>query len=522
MSPTVPEPSEISDRTSRFPSREEHAALSILLQAAGRRGDMQEPGRLHEEEIGRAPLDILARLTDVHRLHARLLHQIQSENPAWATTAFKAFLLRRQAELRQNLRNQARVLGELRAVLKKQAQPPLVFLLKGFSTHALLGTAQTLRFSQDMDLLASDPEVIYLALREIGFVGNRRTTHEFAKMRRGEMTVDLHQYFPVFAYPFPPARGAAELGGDDFTKTRISAADLHQDIVEVALEGEAITLLSLEAQALILCVHLFRDYTTRLHYLADRTHYVRLNDLADFQDLVRHPEFQPGHFQRLVTQFQAEDAVALVLFLEEHFLEVTLPQLGSDRCRKTFPEQLPLGGWVTACPGLERLVLVSAAWQLANCFPNARRIDAGEQCSDRATEGTTEVTTHSAPAGTVAWKMAFPAEPQNEQRILLHLCQERWLEWHLTPETGEITLIQAHGVNAQAISVQSVGRKIQITIALPQSENGTPNKAPLETLLLAVRCEGSKGVAGAAEHFILDCQPGATQVQLILGAFQVS
>ena len=80
-----------------------------------------------------------------------------------------------------------------------------VLPVKGLSLHALTGEDDSLRASGDIDLYADDLDGLWAVMTDLGYQTDEderaESNSHFAVLSRGDIQVELHRTFPVWAYP---------------------------------------------------------------------------------------------------------------------------------------------------------------------------------------------------------------------------------------------------------------------------------------------------------------------------------
>jgi hypothetical protein len=358
-------------------SKHSEALRNILKWAAG--ADEPPP---EGHTVDTTALLALARR---HRLCGRLLQRVRalSVPPDWCPASLVTEL--RSRHLRAALAQEQKVAAyrEIRSALSG-AEPPLP--IKGWTTYALTGERRHIRVSGDLDLVCPDPEGLTRTLRTLGYVGEVLDggRHEYAHLRRGSVAIEIHRYFPVYAYPPGVLATADRLPPDGRDAVRPQAfvpplrRDLnYADISEAIICGKAIGMEDLMVPdptmaAFLLCTHEFKEYLTSP---LDLPIPIRLGVLADIRDLTLHPGFRPERFVALAARFGAEDAVALTDRLLTCWLGFPLSSArGMDIGPQVFPRQLGFRGvWANLYPAEDGIVPPDRATLLARLSRSGSR-----------------------------------------------------------------------------------------------------------------------------------------------------
>jgi hypothetical protein len=356
--------------------------LQILRWAAGAPEDVSSIQEVDE--------DALVSLIAAHNLFSRFFNRLQAQRPPWMTRALsiKAFSLNRYAK--ETVQRQIAALREIVQAMPADAGP--VIPIKGMSLYALTGETDNLRASGDIDLFAQDPECLWRTLTRLGYATEEKQDDgsHYAIMHRSGVQIEIHRYFPAWAYP-------SGMTGDmrpsshpgvwmqpfaDLGETQIHSQDIAEDAAPgVAPQTHDLTLPSPAVMALLLCLHAFRHY---VEGQALDSPIVRLCELADVRDLVRHPRFQEKQFQALVSRFSAHDAVRFVQHLLRFYLKTDLfnPQepVRDDQADETMPLPLRLSfwsGWAAPCTPNEMLRQLNPKSVFDRLEPNVVAADGG-------------------------------------------------------------------------------------------------------------------------------------------------
>ncbi len=297
--------------------------------------------------------DWLVELVGQHALAQRFARRYQREQPSWCTRRVAWRVARLCAATEARIRRQIAAFRELLAASPVGRSP---LPIKGFTTYALTGSPNCLRFSEDLDLVSDDPEALLTPLRRLGYTFEPTGSHEWGTARRGEVVIEIHNYFPVWKYP--PSIAASDLRADRHPGTwrQPSGYVTERPIRHEHLLGSAIAGVTPDTgdfvipgpamAVLILCAHQFRNFVEPVR----RRLGTKLVELAEILELTRHPRFRKGDFLQLVEEFGAEDSIALVEALFQiYFGRSPLPKVRSAVRNHPIPHMprvvTGIGGW---------------------------------------------------------------------------------------------------------------------------------------------------------------------------------
>lgn len=351
----------------------EATALDILKWAVSPDRPVPQGEALEEE--------LLMDLAVHHRLLGPLVSRLDAARPRWCPPRLLTRLRIVQHQTRQRVHRKIIAARDISRAMRARGLAPPIFV-KGFAAYALTADATLMHYSGDLDPFAEDLPAFEAVLHELGYTGKRKDTHEWAKLNRGESTLDVHQFFPSLAYPdavrLLPAEqlearqnpGHWQMPAEEsrltFRETPIRWEHLSEEAVPGAAAGtEEILFPSPTQLCLIHCAHCFRVSVTRLHYM-DLFGGFRLYELLSIHALARLPGFDAARFSALVEQFGAQDAVRLVNALAETTFGMNaVPEQGGRLPAEApvLPERLLYGGWVSL-QGTEGLLLLRGFEQM--------------------------------------------------------------------------------------------------------------------------------------------------------------
>ncbi len=287
-----------------------------------------------------------------HQLYTRFQERVQREQPPWCSRQLKIGAWAQCRAAQQQLQLQLQALREILKAWPAEGGP--LVIVKGLTTYALTGDPGHVRFSSDIDVLCGDIPGLCRSLEALGYdMSSTWAAHHSVRCVRGPLLIEPHNYFPMQAYPpeiqIGPARAGAS--GAAFTAADFAPEDhpghwrqpilfsRYREVLHAELSAHLVPALNPEVNrffpggplrvlhpnmaVLIVCQNIFKDFISSALYGEP---WMRLGDLADIGDLVRHPLFEADEFLHLSEQYACEDALALVGSLcEQHLGRDPLP-----------------------------------------------------------------------------------------------------------------------------------------------------------------------------------------------------
>jgi hypothetical protein len=197
-----------------------------------------------------------------------------------------------------------------------------LIVLKGSTLYGLTGERWAMRRSNDLDLISSDPAHLLAVTLDMGFevVGPIDHLHEYASVRSEEFgKVDIHGFFPVTG----SAGTAEELADLGLEAWRDDARQVPFGFQRLDLTHEVLwphrwphrgdrrfSYLGPEMAILVYAGHLSKEFLRHVYPRPRAT--LRLDEIATFVDLCRHPSFNGADFGRLVARTGAMRCVAFL------------------------------------------------------------------------------------------------------------------------------------------------------------------------------------------------------------------
>jgi hypothetical protein len=286
-----------------------------------------------------------------HHLEIRLERRLAADRPDWATAKLIDGVTSLADEVRATT---GRLYAALAEVLANVGEAERPLLGKGFSYRLLTGQDHMLTRSSDLDLFSQDLPGLRDSLVKLGYVVDhksppepfgRRVGHEYAKLNRGDIEIDLHSRFPAWRYPETVADHRSTSPADnpgawscvnDMVGGEVTVDGLFADRVErPGFDGAPVPVLGPEMAVVISCCHIFANYLTE--FPSDFST-IRLGELANMVELTSAPDFDWDHFAGITVEHDASDAVAYVFALAEHWLGITWrPPANARRAGRAVP-----------------------------------------------------------------------------------------------------------------------------------------------------------------------------------------
>lgn len=279
-------------------------------------------------------VDLLLEATSRHRIAGFFLRRLQMEPQPWANPTLLVGLTELQTRAEQIVQRQLHAMREIGNLYSPQSQKPLI-ALKGYSAYALTGAAATIRPSWDLDIISGDLEYLKNTLSNLDYelvVAN--DAYNYVKMLREDIFIEVHTYYPLYGFSAPIS--VADVLPTQNPGVWNQAVSMQCDQIPYSAIAEHATSAVLpEARELVIpdptmtvfirCVHTFK-HCSFVFPKALAT--LKLGDLSEICELVKHPNFSQENFLKLVERFGAHYQVHFTgALMYEYFGFNPLPTL---------------------------------------------------------------------------------------------------------------------------------------------------------------------------------------------------
>ncbi|MDQ1353412.1 MAG: hypothetical protein QG657_3718 [Acidobacteriota bacterium] len=312
--------------------------------------------------------DVLINLVDKHNLSGRFMQKLTNHKGPSFTPKFNEAL----KDLHHETKSQVmRNINAFRSIKTQMPPSTGLIIIKGVSTYVLTSQEHTMR-SGDIDLLSNDTTSLVRTLSEMAYQQTRAPfLHEIGEYTKGSIEVDIHDHFPVYGYTdsllhtdlLPQNNPGIWRQSYTMKHTRITYDDLKKYSCQGNMSStENVTAADPNILSVIICAHAFMNYTNMWSISHREKAYVRLGEIADLFDLVRHPAFADAYFLELVKQFQATDAVewaaniSSILFGKNPLPIHSSTALDEELPKSRFPRCLWWNFWADLPSGVNELI----------------------------------------------------------------------------------------------------------------------------------------------------------------------
>lgn len=326
----------------------------------------------------------LLKLIVTHRITARFFDRIRAERPRWASRHLLFSLHQMHQTTKEHLRRQQRALHEILA-LWPESEGALV-VIKGFSSYALTGEERFLRFSGDLDLFPRNKENLYdLLTKTLDYSGEITGSHDWGRMTRGPVRIDITQHFTVSSYPdavrdspdaFDPARHPG-VWRQPLYNDAPGGTLQYEDFLEDATQGRTPDTRDFLFPDVTMTVFLNMVHSFGHHIGGPCTCFlpqIKIGDLADAYEMAARSDFDPAKFCRLVETFNGQGAVSVLGGLLESLFgrNPFAFALSDDRPpMRRFPQRVAwYGPWVSLYNAAEMILATDAQIPFRRLSPN--------------------------------------------------------------------------------------------------------------------------------------------------------
>lgn len=186
----------------------------------------------------------------------------------------------------------------------------LPIVIKGFSNYLLSDNVNSIRRG-DIDILPANVDEYISVLIELGYVLTKEPfLHEAGEYSKDGVEFDVHRFFPVYRYD-DRIRKAKKLNGVPFEMPyEIIPYSMLKNNSYKSLKKHGIMVADANMMILIICSHSFMNYTNIWSISHREKTYIKLGELWDIYDLMKHPSYSEEKLRRYIKYFKAEDCVS--------------------------------------------------------------------------------------------------------------------------------------------------------------------------------------------------------------------
>lgn len=250
---------------------------------------------------------------------------------------FIACLMVAKYEIENIFKNHVTAMEEINKKLEARGIKEVPIIVKGLSIYGTTNNTLNVRRNADIDLLYSDPPLLEMILRELNYEKKETfSQHEYCVMINGAISIEIHNYIPVTNYSNENKRNAKKAMINNkkiFFESNAASEEciFYEDIVNGARVCDYLGKMfipDVNYQALILCSHIFRNYTNSLFSFSS---HVIIAELLDLLDLFSHHTFDVVKFSNITIKNKGIDSVKFVNYLlEQMFGNCILREITSE------------------------------------------------------------------------------------------------------------------------------------------------------------------------------------------------
>lgn len=285
----------------------------------------------------------LIQLIILHNIPGRILSCIEKHNLG---KYFSSVFLQSLSDISKSFfydvsANIDAVAETLTAIKNKDDRFPIV--IKGFSNYLLTDNAIVIRRG-DIDIVPVDIEEYISILSSSGYRMTKGPfLHEAGEYSKDGIEFDIHRFFPVYRYD-EQIKNLKKLRGIPFEMPyEIIDYSMLKNNSFKSLKNHGIVVADANMMILIICSHSFMNYTNIWSISHREKSYIKLGELWDIFDLIKHPSYSEEKLSGYIKYFKAEDCVSWTgAILNELFNYNPLPcvTVPFENVNRVFPKCL--------------------------------------------------------------------------------------------------------------------------------------------------------------------------------------
>lgn len=345
--------------------------------------------------------------------------KINRSLPKWCDNELTAYLSYYKNKVLDQYDRYIKELKLITQTLTDLNQTTKLIVIKGFTSYYLTEDINTLRLTEDIDLLYDDLPFLKEVLLDLGYKEEKKETeveHEYINMVKDDISLDIHNYFPVPQYTDDMkaiVKKSVEpwfLFGWEDKISKIDYENLKKDCIEVE---NNILIPDVNMSILILCGNIFKNYF--YPSFDSRTH-ISFSELMRIKKLTLADDFNPTITFKKAEKYGVTNSLYFIITIFENLFRMN-PLMVKSPLEK-YPKRL-LWNATFCLPNIDEKLLFcdldNDVHQLSN--NNPLKVELDKEYTDLS-----EYNTHNQPL----LKELKISELDNDICIKLHLSNPRY------------------------------------------------------------------------------------------------
>lgn len=282
---------------------------------------------------------------DIHRVHMRAYEKVSRSLPKWFDNELTDYLNNFNNKVLNQYNRYIKELKLVTQTLSNLNQTTKLIVIKGFTSYYLTGDINTLRITKDIDLLYNDLPFLKMVLFDLGYKEEKKETeveHEYVTMIKDDISLDIHNYFPVPQYTDKikeivknPVEPWFLFGWEDKI-SKIKYEDLKNDCIETE---NNLLIPDVNMSILIICGNIFKDYF--YPNFNSRSH-ISISELIRVKKLTQADEFNPTIILKKAKKYGVINSLYFVITIFQNLFK-TNPLIIKSPLEK-YPKRLLWNG----------------------------------------------------------------------------------------------------------------------------------------------------------------------------------
>lgn len=247
--------------------------------------------------------DQLLEFIKIHKLEILLYNKIKGTKCKAFSDNFISLLQQEVILIKKRILRNVNILKKIYAERDKEFP---AIPIKGVSAYLLLNDENHIKNSEDIDILAKNPQEFETYLSKCGYEKYKgsKDVHELSSMISNDIEFDIHKYFPSISLPNEIRRGKIEY----LNVNQIDYSVLNRNKEVIECQGEKIVVPDIEMTIVIAAAHIFKGYT----WTPNKMPCFPFAEINEVYALAHHHKYNPQKLIALIQETNTKDALSFV------------------------------------------------------------------------------------------------------------------------------------------------------------------------------------------------------------------
>lgn len=253
--------------------------------------------------------DELLEVIGAHHISGRIIKIFSKNNSKFFSASFIDKLHKlHEKELMQ-------VQNNIRCAIEIESEgnfPKPSIAIKGYTYYTLSSDSQVIR-SGDIDIIPYNTSAYIDVLEKLGYTRTRPPfIHEAGEFNRRGIEIDVHYFFPIYRYQdeLRKTNRFDNLNNTSYIMPfeKLEYLDVEKNIYQ-RIKTTNPYIYDANISILIMCAHMFMNYTNIWSISHREKPYVKLGELWDVFEMTNHDSYSKNNLLELIEKYKAHDCI---------------------------------------------------------------------------------------------------------------------------------------------------------------------------------------------------------------------